>query len=771
METAAKAFEQNVAIEEGILATSAPLEISQLDRVILQVSEGLAGYPDLSQQTYELHTQLVEKKAINAAGAMQGMLDILKNNKNALVYFKGSIVGMLTGQPLPLRPPFFGGTMPEPEPAAEAVVAVVEALVAETASAEKSGTTSAEKDKSVKSVTNVSNDNKLAPIFTKQLKTARKRSLEETATGESEKEEKQPKAQKIIDQPNKCSAALPLRTALSEETIYESKEAKERAINPTYTIPTQWEHLYFKQVEVINVKNRLAKEKIQAKRFAGEPFVLEGHSDWLKFADGWIKSDGTLDAAAFLKGIHDVKVPILERNYEERNPIKTHLPLSDYVTNYWEHGKSDYYLHQWQFPLDPKAGPLLCYKSEELPVLGDNLLLYWLDAVRGDNPLQYLFMGQKSTRSRMHLDRGGLGITIAPILGTKRVTMLHRSAAKLDSIHETVNFHDVDLDAIPQLAFLPAWRVDVNPGQILYMPEGTLHACENVTACLSYHRFHVDTVNLLAFLRSFLAQDSPTINHAEILWNAAHDVMSAIEDIYTGNNQVLGDEVSTLRKLDTMRGLRHACRILSLEQVLPTEDSWDWKKLLDDIDNLLVRVDLSAKLNKKKKSTFTKAKSVLNGEKINEAKQIIEAAANKTKLPDSKVKATAANTHWNSLHLKVGDIIGVQVFEKRNRAEVLKVVHDKILVQIHYSDWESIYDEFLPISSLYQRKKGKKVALKKTPDVHDTVMARWGSKGDLYNAIVLKVIRTNACYVHYLKYEKDWDQWILPGHIFRKYNA
>ncbi|EEY66641.1 uncharacterized protein PITG_16720 [Phytophthora infestans T30-4] len=724
MDTAAKAFEQHVALDEGVLATSAPLEIGQLDCVILQVSEGLAGYPDLSQKTYELRTQLVEEKAIGAAGAIEGVLELLKANEKALEYFKGSIVGVLTGQPLPLRPPFFGGTIPEP--AAEAVGS------------------------------------------------ARKRSLEKTTTTVQGAEGKRPKAEES-EKNKKDIASPPLRAALAEETKYESEEVKIRAMNPTYTIPTQWEHLYFKQVEVINISNRLAKERIQAKRFAGEPFLLEGHTGWLKFADGWIKPDGTLDAAAFLSGIHDVKVPVLERNYEERNPIKTHLPLSYYVKNYWEHGKSDYYLHQWQFPLDPKAGPLLCYKSEELPVLGDNLLLYWLDAVRGDNPLQYLFMGQKSTRSRMHLDPGGLGITIAPVIGTKRVTMLHREAAKLDSVHESVNFHDVDLDQIPQLAFLPAWRVDVKPGQILYMPEGTLHACENVTACLSYHRFHVDTVNLPGFLRSFLAQDSPTINHAEILWNAAHDVMSAMEDIYHANNQVLGNEVVTLRKLDTLRGLRHACRMLSLEQVLPTEDSWDWKKLLDDIDHLLVRIDSSAKLNKKKnsthESTLTKAMAALNGEEAAEAKQIIEAAANKKKLAvKTKAQTTAANTHWDSLKLKVGDIIGVQVFEKRNRAEVLKVVHDKVLVQIHYSDWESIYDEFLPVSSLYQRKKGKKVALKKTPEVHETVMARWGSKGDVYNAIVLKVIRTNACYVHYLKYEKDWDQWILPGHIFRKYN-
>ncbi|CAI5723638.1 unnamed protein product [Peronospora effusa] len=762
METAAAAFEQHVELDEGVLATSAPLENGQLDRVILQVSEGLAGYPELSQKAYKLHTQLMEEKTIGAAFAIQGMLKLLQTNVKALEYFKSNIVGVLTGQLLPVRPPFFGGTICE--------TTVEEAVTKMDVSASETEVVPVTKDEG-----ETPTEEKLALIFGKQTGSTCKRSLEKTTVTESGAEEKRPKVGNSDTNMNGSDvAAPPLRTELAEETKYDSEEAKTWATNPTYTIPTQWEHLYFKQVEVIHVNNRLAKEKVQAKRFAGEPFLLEGHAGWLKFADSWVNPDGTLNTAAFLHGIHDVKVPVLEHNYEEIDPIKTHLPLSYYVKNYWEHGKSDYYLHQWQFPLDPKVGALLCHKSEELPVLGDNLLLYWLDAVRGDNPLQYLFMGQKSTRSRMHLDPGGLGITIAPIIGSKRVTMLHREAAKLDSVHESVNFHDMDLDKIPQLAFLPAWRVDVKPGQILYMPEGTLHACENVTACLSCHRFHADTVSLTGFLRSFLAQDSPSINHAEILWNAAHDVMSAIEEIYHANNQVLDKTVATLRKLDTLRGLRHACRMLSLEQVLPTEDSWDWKKLLDDIDILLVRVDSSAKLNKKKNSThgstLTKAVAGSKGEEAAEAKHIIEAVANKKEQAKNKVEATAASTHWDSLNLKVGDIIGVQVFEKRNRAEVLKVVHDKVLVQIHYSDWESIYDEFLPVSSLYQRKKGKKVALKKTPKVQEAVMARWGSKGDLYNAIVLKVIRTNACYVHYLKYEKDWDQWVLPGHIFRKYH-
>jgi hypothetical protein len=353
---------------------------------------------------------------------------------------------------------------------------------------------------------------KLAPIFKKQIAAGarassptsesvvtRKRSLDKLAAGDSGSE----------DVDKKRKVARPTDS-------YRTLEAQERGMNPTYTTPTQWEDLYYQDVEVIQVLRPGAKERIQQLRFAGTPFILEGHEGWTKFAEDWVKPDGSLDSGAFLRGIHDVKVPVIEKNYEEFNPIKTYLPLSYYVKNYWEHGKPDYYMHQWQFPLSPKAGKLLCYKCDELPVLGDNLLLYWLDAVRGDNPLQYLFMGQKTTVSRMHQDPGGLDITIAPIIGTKRVTMLHRSAAKLDSVHETVNFHQVDLDKSPLLAFLPAWQCEINPGQILFMPEGTFHACENTTACLSYHRFHVDGVNLPGFLASFMAQDATSINHAEI---------------------------------------------------------------------------------------------------------------------------------------------------------------------------------------------------------------------------------------------------------------
>ena len=57
------------------------------------------------------------------------------------------------------------------------------------------------------------------------------------------------------------------------------------------------------------------------------------------------------------------------------------------------------------------------------------------------------------------------------------------------------------------------------------MPWGTFHAVRNLTATLSYHRFHLDRINLPAFYRSMVDCDAPGISHAEILWNASHGLM------------------------------------------------------------------------------------------------------------------------------------------------------------------------------------------------------------------------------------------------------
>ena len=81
------------------------------------------------------------------------------------------------------------------------------------------------------------------------------------------------------------------------------------------------------------------------------------------------------------------------------------------------------------------------------------------------------------------------------------------------------------LERHPMLAFARVWQHTLRPGEILLMPWGTFHAVRNLTATLSYHRFHLDRINLPAFYRSMVDCDAPGISHAEILWNASHGLM------------------------------------------------------------------------------------------------------------------------------------------------------------------------------------------------------------------------------------------------------
>ena len=98
----------------------------------------------------------------------------------------------------------------------------------------------------------------------------------------------------------------------------------------------------------------------------------------------------------------------------------------------------------------------LNHRCEPLPCLGHNLLQHWIDLCRGDNPLQYLFMGPRNTYSKLHRDNGGCAIMIAPLVGRKEAILVHRD--------DTVHLYDLSLDIscpdlhrFPSLAFARVW--------------------------------------------------------------------------------------------------------------------------------------------------------------------------------------------------------------------------------------------------------------------------------------------------------------------------
>ena len=165
-------------------------------------------------------------------------------------------------------------------------------------------------------------------------------------------------------------------------------------------------------------------------------------------------------------------------------------------------------------------------KSHLPSCMGIDLLEYWRTDLDGENPFQYIFAGAPSTASMMHHDPGGMGIFIAPVCGKKELTLIHRN--DVSRLYEMVPWEkdgfELDFQKYPMLQFARVWCHVLEPGDIAYLPAGTYHSVKNTEACFSYHRFHLDEINLPFFFNSLYAGDAPEIDHYEVIWNSIHGI-------------------------------------------------------------------------------------------------------------------------------------------------------------------------------------------------------------------------------------------------------
>ena len=134
----------------------------------------------------------------------------------------------------------------------------------------------------------------------------------------------------------------------------------------------------------------------------------------------------------------------------------------------------------------------------------------------------------KGTYTKLHKDTGGLAITISALIGEKECILVHRNDAAL-LYRGQADLENPNLQQYPMLAFARVWRHVLRPGEILFLPQGTFHACRNLKPCLSYSRFHLDQDNLPAFLTSYLDGDAVEIDHGEILWNATYELIKSLD--------------------------------------------------------------------------------------------------------------------------------------------------------------------------------------------------------------------------------------------------
>jgi len=310
----------------------------------------------------------------------------------------------------------------------------------------------------------------------------------------------------------------------------EAKEAQpEPPLEDTHWDWEESKQMDHREVQRISVKDPNARQLVNDARISGIPVVLTDHVGWAGFASRWLrrknsaadagatvteeekKSDGEdvgmglandaeeesdgssldlsnpelyLDVEAMAADIGDQEVPIIKKSYDDTDPIAGKIPLYLFLQESWpspsqqemrQRHNQTLYLHQWQFPLNEVMVPKLCHQSKPLPnsIFGEDLHKYWLDRVPNDCPLQYLFMGNAETMSKMHKDPGGLAITIAPIVGEKECVLVHRDDGNtcLYHLEASVDPDSIDLDAYPLLANARIWRTVVTPGEILLMPQ------------------------------------------------------------------------------------------------------------------------------------------------------------------------------------------------------------------------------------------------------------------------------------------------------------
>lgn len=435
---------------------------------------------------------------------------------------------------------------------------------------------------------------------------------------------------------------------LSESPTQESITASPGPPPPLEDGRWRWtdeEQLNFREIERIHVEDPDARQRVTDARLNGTPVVLVGHCGWANFAKEWLvpankdiaiaeqttehsmgdsewldlAKDHHLDVDKMAADIGNDVVPVISNNYNEHNPLQAKMKVSAFLKTCWPdaEGKCNtserLYLHQWQFPLAATAGKQLCHKNRELPnqILGDDLLKYWLDLpqCRMDSALQYLFMGREGTMSKLHCDKGGLAISIAPIVGVKECVLVHRSDGATCFYHLDASLDSINLRKYPLMAHARIWKTSIAPGEILLMPQGTYHQCRNLTPCLSYSRFHLDTVNLLPFLQSMIDGDAKEIEHGEVIWNACIGVMKVVDEFVDQCRRFveanpptpcpdLTEEVAL--EVDTLRSLRNICQeTVRRLQGLKAKDRQqsdnlndigtcsDWLKMLSDIDDSL----------------------------------------------------------------------------------------------------------------------------------------------------------------------------------------
>ncbi|CAB9526902.1 Chromodomain Y-like protein 2 [Seminavis robusta] len=522
-------------------------------------------------------------------------------------------------------------------------------------------------------------------------------------------------------------------------------------------------------------------------------------TEWLDLSQEW-----EVDVQKMMNDIGDEFVPVVKKGYDELNPIHKEVPASYFLKRSWpaDVGSSEgtsknvqrLYLHQWQFPLSVAKYKLCgdnCHNPLPNDIFGEDILASYQDKQTG-NPFQYIFMGREETMSKIHRDPGGLEITIAPVVGTKEVLLVHRSDGSCID-HLYANLDRINLHRNPLLPHARMYKSVIKPGEILLMPQGTYHQCRNVTPCLSYSRFLLDAVNLRAFFESMTDGDAPEIPHQTIIWNAAYELFQHI-DAYeaevvkqrkNSRNRtavILDPPVEIVRKVNTLRALRNICRAIHIryEKGISNPDGLDvcdksgeplfgalseekekWAKLLRDVDCTLhdfrFRNSSSKPAFRQRGAPRKASANALAGPSSafpGSPKSLLEVEL--SRLPS--VVESCDNSHPKIAD--IGNKVEVTFHGRRAKGVVQKVETSMQAALLQFEGMPLVYNEFQPYRSLRAPVSGESCTEIRAEDVKlgKLVVCRAGQQE--YRGVVRECINEDFMFVKLKIGKNAYERWL-----------
>ena len=365
-------------------------------------------------------------------------------------------------------------------------------------------------------------------------------------------------------------------------------------------------------------------------------------------------------------------------------------------------------------------------------------------------------------------------------------------------------------------SFARVYKSVIEPGEILLMPQGTYHQCRNLTPCLSYHKFHLDSVNLLPFLKSFLEGDAKEIEHDAVVWNCAIELIERVEQYITRYRAKLEPAASVpdeiIRTVETLKQLRPVCCQIAnsfdffgrqtLHQPKNSvflqktkEDSHHWPRMVEDIDLTIHdfnhrNANEVPKFQKVTANTLKKshqnadqavAKALAELEDANAGSEGAKSARKNNKFSATIVVERVIKNLPplqpfqegvvipDSIKLNVGDDILIHLFGKQASAHIVQIEDQMKALYLTYTNLPSCFDEFQPKDNVQVLENENTICKENHARQKQVVSCRVGGKGKPQRATVT----ARKCATFYLVRlnnvgQKKIERWVNRESIISK---